>query len=188
MRSTTNVIALLVILLSFSICQAQEKQLPPLGYDAIQNVGKVIHKYDRFTNMTKTEVVIRLRGTYLDGLNLTLFSFYEGQIAPNNPDVYVGLLSVSDEIKYETSNNITFLVDGQRQHYKPLHFPKASKDRFVVEFLLIEKTFTKADIEKLSNAKEFAGRLGISSEFTLSKSDKEIIREDAYLPSTFSLA
>lgn len=168
-----------MLLISTSGISAQDAGLPPLGKDAIEHVGQVISKYDRFTDKSKIELALRVKGEYLDGLYLVAFCIYSGQVVPDNAKVILGIVSVGDKFKFETSNKIILLVDGQRQSYDPERFPRTSDGGTVIELLLLKREFSVDELLKMVNATEFAGRAGGYEEFEVSAGQKKTLMEFA---------
>src|SRR5258706_4286924 len=69
---------------------SQDAGLPPLGKDAIEHLGQVVSKYDKFTDKSKIELALKVDGNYLEGTFLIALCVFSGQIAPANAKVVLG--------------------------------------------------------------------------------------------------
>lgn len=158
---------------------AQDAGLPPLGKDAIENVGQVVSKYDRFTDKSKIELALPVKGNDLDGLYLFAVCVYSGQAVPDNAKVVLGIVSIGEKYKFENNDKIILLVDGERQVYDPERFPRETDFGPVIELLLIKREFSVDELLRLAAASELAGRAGNYDEFEVSASNRQKLLEFA---------
>jgi hypothetical protein len=158
---------------------AQDAGLPPLGKDAIEHVGQVVSKYDKFTDKSKIELALLVKGEELNGIYLVAFCIYSGQVVPDNAKVVLGVLSVNDKFKFETNNKIILLADGQRQVYDPQRFQSATDNGTIIELLLIPREFSVDELLTLASSSSFAGRAGGYDEFDVGAGQKRTLLEFA---------
>jgi len=156
---------------------SQDTGLPPIGSDAIQHLGNVVSKYDKFTDKSKIELAIQVRGTSLNGMFLTVFCVYSGRVVPVNAKAYIGLAAIGDQYKFEQNNKIIFLIDGDRQVYDPQRFPTRMSDGKVLEFLLIPRDFNADQMAVVARAATVEGRLGGYDEFRLTATQRSTLAE-----------
>jgi hypothetical protein len=156
---------------------SQDAGLPPLGADAIQHLGTVVSKYDKFTDKSKIELALQVRGTYLNGMFFTVFCVYSGGVVPVNARAHVGLAVIGDSYKFEENNKIIFLINGDRQVYDPQRFPSQITNGKVLEFLLIPREFNVDQMAVLAGAATVEGRLGGYDEFQLTATQRATLAE-----------
>jgi hypothetical protein len=162
----------LFLSLSASLVASQDTGLPPLGRDAIENVGQVISKYDNFTDKTKIELALQVKG----GTFFIAICVFNGQIVPANAKVVLGVAAVGDEYRFETNNKIILLADNQRQVYDPQRYHSMSYGR-VLELLLINREFSADELLRLANVQKLQGRAGSYDEFEISPAQRQMLRE-----------
>jgi hypothetical protein len=158
---------------------SQDTGLPPLGADAIQHIGNVVSKYDKFTDKSKIELALQVRGTTQNGMFLTVFCVYSGRVVPVNAKAHIGLAVIGDVYKFEQNNKIIFLIDGDRQVYDPQRFPTEMTNGKVLEFLLIPREFNVDQMAAVAKAATVEGRLGGYDEFQLTATQRATLAEFA---------
>jgi hypothetical protein len=173
-------ITLVTIALTVFLTQAASSQdtgLPPLGADAIQHLDNIVSKYDKFTDKSKIELAIQVRGTSMNGMFLTVFCVYSGRVVPVNAKAYIGLAVIGDAYKFEENNKIILLIDGNRQVYDPQRFPTRMRTGKVLEFLLIPREFNADQMAAVARAAKVEGRLGGYDEFQLTATQRATLAE-----------
>ena len=175
---TTKISLALFLTLAFGqIIASQDAGLPPLGADAIEHLGSVVSKYDKFTDKSKLELALQVKGTFLNGVFFTAVCVYSGQVVPTNAKVVLGLAVVGDEYRYEKNNKIIFLVDGERQVYDPQRFPLPMSNGKGLELLLIPREFSAGELVALAGARRLEGRLGSYDEFEIGSVQRATLKE-----------
>ena len=178
-RKMSGKILLAIALTAFltRTASSQDTGLPPLGADAIQQLGNVVSKYDKFTDKSKIELALQVRGTSLNGMFLTVFCVYSGRAVPVNAKAHIGLAVIGDAYKFEQNNKIIFLIDGDRQVYDPQRFPTQMTNGKVLEFLLIPREFNVDQLAAVAKAATVEGRLGGYDEFQLTASQRATLAD-----------
>lgn len=166
-----------VLFVCASPAVAQDTGLPPLGKDAIQHVGQVVSKYDKFTDKSKIELALQVEGEYLDGMFLVAVCVFSGQIVPANAKVVLGVAAVGDKYRFETKNKIILLADNQRQVYDPQRYPSTLSNGKVLELLLIPREFSADELLTLASAQKLEGRAGSYDEFEVSAAQRQTLQE-----------
>lgn len=147
---------------------SQDAGLPPLGKDAIEHLGQVVRKYDKFTDKSKIELALKVKGDYLNGTFLIALCVFNGQIVPTNAKAVLGVAAVGDKYEFETNNKIILLADDQRQVYDPQRFVFTLDNGKVLELLLISRGFSADELLALAGAQKLEGRAGSYDEFAVS--------------------
>ena len=179
-RKTSTRRISLVILLVFTcapLALSQDAGLPPLGKDAIEHLGQVVRKYDKFTDKSKIELALKVKGDYLNGTFLIALCVFNGQIVPTNAKAVLGVAAVGDKYEFETNNKIILLADDQRQVYDPQRFVFTLDNGKVLELLLISRGFSADELLALAGAQKLEGRAGSYDEFAVSPAQRQTLQE-----------
>ena len=151
-------VGILVVFICAVRALSQDAGLPPLGKDAIEHLGKVVSKYDKFTDKSKIELALKVKGDDLNGTYLVVLCVFNGQTVPTNAKAVLGVAAVGDKNKFETNNKIILLADDQRQIYDPQRFTFSLDSGKVLELLLISRGFTADELLTLANATNLEGK------------------------------
>lgn len=173
----TFLYSICVILLLSHVATSQDTGLPPVGADAIKNLGNVVSKYDKFTDKSKIELALQVRGSSLDGMFFTAFCVYSGQVVPVNAKAFIGLVVTGDEYRFEQENRIILLVDGERQVYVPQRYASRMSNGKSLELLLIPQEFTSNQMAAFAKAVNVEGRLGGYDEFQFTAAQRATLAE-----------
>jgi hypothetical protein len=158
---------------------AQSGAMPPLGKDAFLNPGKVVTAYDEFTDKSKIELLIPLRGDLKQGVFMMPVCVYSGRKPAEPLATNLAILVVSAKATRE-DEPLLLLIDGQRVEL-PVRYVanQAEGAKPAFEFFIIPVTFTAKQIRELSDAKQFKGRIGGYLEFEVGAPARALLAEFA---------